>query len=467
MADLRYHVERPGAPVEAVLAFLFDSLGIDAEPARPPELWDGPHLVYGGDPAVRPDGVSIVERAGDLLWHELLDVGPDPRADDGRVPFDLVGAIGAFLRDEADADAPPDASDAHGRLTYAASLPARTGYGHIPIVNVYVGYLERLLRDRLGVVGRPRWPDGKRAAIALSHDVDMPDRYALLQSGLRPWRLRRNARGYARSTARLARARLGDRTPGDFWLFDDVARSERDHGFRSTFFFSAVPFHHAHGDPVDVLYDVRDPRFRPVFERLLDDGFDIGLHASYRAFEEPERLATERAALAGAARTAIPGIRHHYWHLGPDIAATLRGHEAAGFEFDSSIAFNDHVGFRRSVALPFHPFDPVLGRPLRTIQIPTFCMDGNLFYTSDDVEAGVSAVDALVDEIVATGGVGSIDWHIQTSYPANPEFRSWGIAYQEILGGLAGRPDVWVTDMASIARWSAARSAATRATAIA
>jgi len=192
---------------------------------------------------------------------------------------------------------------------------------------------------------------------------------------------------------------------------------------------------------------------------LLDDGFEIGLHASYRAHEDPARVVAEGARLADVAGRAVPGLRHHYWQLGPDESATLRAHEAAGFTYDSSLAFNDHVGFRRGVALPFRPFDAVLGRPLRTIQIPTFCMDGNLFPAPGDIDEAVATVDRLIDGIVATGGLGAIDWHIQTSYPRNPTFAAWGTAYQEILKRLAARPDVWVTGLEAIASWVARRSA--------
>ncbi len=454
MAELRYHVERPDPRSEAVLTFLFESLGINAEAASPPTLWAGPHIVYGAAPGgVRPNGIAIPERPGDLLWAELLS--GNPPAGDGELPFDLVGAIGRFLRDEVPHDAGPPGLDRHGRLRYEASAPALAGLGDRPIVNEYVAFLGRLIEARLGVAGRPRWPDGRVAAIALSHDVDLPDRYAFLANSIRPWRLRRNPRTYLRTTLRLVAERSRDRHPQDHWLFEPIMASEAELGFRSTFFFAAVPFHAQLGAPEDVHYDLAQPRFKRAFGAIRDAGFEIGLHASYRAHQDGLRLAAERARLAGLAGTDIGGVRHHYWQLGPNPAATLRAHEQAGFAYDSSIAFNDHVGFRRSVALPFRPYDDGLGRPLHTIQLPTFCMDGNLFYESNDVDAAVETVNGLVERIAATGGMGSIDWHIQTSHPVNRAFRPWGIAYQEILRSLAARNDLWVTSLGAIADWVA------------
>jgi hypothetical protein len=459
VAELRYHLVTADVPAEAVLRFIFESLGIQAEPREPPGLWEGPHVVYGNSAPVGPRGISITDRPGDVLWPDIIDGATDVSIPDGHVPFDLVRAIGALLRDEVHDGLGTDTLDPHGRLTYASSMPARAGYGDRPIVNLYIAFLGRLLRERLGLIGRPRWPVGKIAAIGLSHDVDMPDRYAFLESSARPWRLRRSPRTYLRTSVRLARARLRDPRPDDYWLFDQVAESERRSGFSSTFFFATVPFHREEGAPQDVAYDVGRPAFRKVLRSLRESGFEIGLHASYRAYELPARLATERARMSEVADADIRGVRHHYWHLGPDIARTLRGHEQAGFAYDSSLAFNDHVGFRRSVALPFPPFDAVLGRPLRTLQLPTFCMDGNLFYKSADVDAAVVAVSGLIDRIADTGGFGAIDWHIQTSFPGNPEYFAWGTAYQQILGLLAARRDIWTTSLGSAAAWARERSA--------
>jgi hypothetical protein len=416
-------------------------------------------LVYGPTAAARPNGISIPERPDDLLWPQVV-ADPDAVALGGDLPFDIIAAIGSFLRDDVHRDADPAGLDELGRLTYAASWPARAGLGPIPIVNSYVAYLARMIRVRLGVEGLPRWPEGRRAAIGLSHDVDQPDKYAMLECFLRPWRFRGLPRSAIRSTARLARVRMRDSQPRDWWLFREVMESEGRRGLRSTFFFAATPFHSARGARLDVAYDVSAARFRPVLRAMREGGFEVGLHAGYRAHEHAPWLAAERHRLSDAAGTEIRGVRHHYWNLGPGIEATLRSHEQAGLAYDTSLAFNDHLGFRRSVALPFRPFDPVLCRPLRTLQLPTFCMDGNMFYTSSDVDVAVSAVGDLIGRIVDTGGIGAIDWHIQTSYPGNREFRAWGVAYQAILDMLAGRQEVWVTNLGAIERWVSNRAAA-------
>ena len=456
MVDLLYNMERPSPRIEAAIMFVLDNLRISAERADPPALWDLPHLVYGGAPSARPNGVVVLQRDGDIVWPELLSGAVDPARLDGVVAFDLLGAIAALLADDVHLGLAPAAFDEHERLVYRESLPARAGFGDRPIVDAYVAFLGRLLRTRLGVKDRPRWPQGRKAAIGLSHDVDLPDRYALLGSVLRPWRLRRQPRTYLLKAIELTASRVRDPAPSACWLFDEVMATEGALGFTSTFFFATVPFHATWGAPEDVAYDVGEPRFRRTVRSLRSAGFEVGLHASYRAHEDSTRMVAERMRLQAAADAEIVGVRHHYWHLGRDVAAALRAHEEAGLGYDSSIAFNDHVGFRRSVSLPFHPYDPVLRRPLRTLELPTCCMDGNLFYWSDDIEGAVAAVDAVVDQVAGVGGVAILDWHVQASYPAANGFHAWGVAYQEILRLLASRPELWVTDLGSIAAWTAA-----------
>ena len=168
-----------------------------------------------------------------------------------------------------------------------------------------------------------------------------------------------------------------------------------------------------------------------MFERLRATGNGVGLHTGYAAFAAPGRVAEERRRLADAAGMEIAGNRHHYWHLGPEPGATLREHEAAGLTWDASLAFNEDVGFRRATTLPFHPWDDSLARPLRLLELPTACMDGNLLYRS--VDAAVAAVAALLDVIAGSGGalvptgISRRPWGPtpSTGRGARPTRRSW------------------------------------------
>jgi hypothetical protein len=404
-------------------------------------------------------GIYVPRVDGDIIWADLLDGRLSSDDVPAELPFDVLGAIGRLLADKVNGDLPANSLDTHGRLKFAASFQARAGYGEVPIVNAYVDVLRSLVSREFGEVGVPLWPGGMKAAIGLSHDVDRPYKWGLLRAfshGQWP-RSPRRFGYFATKVGKTVvdRLRLGGRD--DFWLFDQLTAAERERGFKSTFMFASTPSFGKGGAPQDVDYDIRWPRFEAVFKALAGRGFEVGLHASYGAFAVPIRFADERRRLAKRSGAEVTGLRHHFWHLGPDEAGTLHMHEEAGFAYDSSLAFNDELGFRRNVALPFRPWDSELGRPVKTLQLPTFCMDGNLFYRGSTPEAAVERAAGYLAQIKKYGGVGVIDWHVRTSIPANREFRDWGKAYLGILDLLAADRELWVTGLGEIERRVATR----------
>jgi hypothetical protein len=397
-------------------------------------------------------------RPEDRVWVELLD-GTISAADiSAHVPFDLISAIAAYVDDIEHAD--QAGRDRHGRLPFLASFAARQGVGDLAVVDRYLSLLGELVTRELGVQGVPRWPNGCVAAIALSHDVDRPMKWGALRAATtgrlpRPGQLPRFAARVAWTTMQRLRAGARD----DFWLFEPLMDAEAARGMRSTFLFSVTPAFAPGGFPDDVYYDIEWPEFEPVFDLLGHRGFEIGLHASYGAFRSAERLADERRRLARRAGSTIAGLRHHFWHLGPDETDALRMHESAGFAWDASLAFNDRPGFRRGVALPFNPWDARLARPITTLQLPTVCMDASLFVGSGASADPVAAATRVIDEVVAVGGFGTLDWHVRSSLPRNREFNAWGATYLTLLDRLAADPRIWVTGLDAAAQWVADRRA--------
>ena len=117
------------------------------------------------------------------------------------------------------------------------------------------------------------------------------------------------------------------------------------------------------------------------------------------------------------------------------------------------------MGFRRSVALPYYPWSPHNKAEIRTFQIPSFLMDGNLFYSPLPVDVAVETIMTQVKVIKQFGGVGIIDWHVRTSVPLNKEYENWGKAYVATLESLAQDSEIWVTSVKDIADWIKVRSA--------
>ena len=140
----------------------------------------------------------------------------------------------------------------------------------------------------------------------------------------------------------------------------------------------------------------------------------------------------------------MAGARHHYFMPHPFWAA-LEAHGRAGLRYDTSVGFNEAPGYRLGIALPFRPFNPLTGRAVSCVQVPTFAMDAALFAApGTDADAAVAHVERLVAALKAAEGVASLDWHDYSSYPGSRSHAAWGRAYLGVLDLLAADPEVAV-----------------------
>lgn|GEM_PF-820311 len=363
--------------------------------------------------------------------------------------FDIFAAMRFWLLDEAHADISQSLLDEHGRLPALNSLQYRLKILDKPLINRYVLVFSHWLEKHFDVVTRPYIPQGYKAAVILSHDVDqishlnISHRLKMLKSAARGMRIEDTTRRLAGFNLQLFKKALGSEE--DFWMFPHVMAAEKKLGLRSTWFFASrsnIDDKAEHA--LDVAYTMDDPRFAELFRQLRSEDFEIGLHASYNAVDSSMQ-AEEKKRLENLAGCLITGVRHHFWHVGQPFWNTLQAHAAAGFEYDSSLGFNDRAGLRLACALPFRPYDTHNSAALPVLQIPSAMMDGNYFYQDGMTAArAVSAVCSFVEELKRHRGAAALNWHNRTSYPGNATYAEWGKAYLEIIEMLAGDPEIFV-----------------------
>ena len=456
MNELDWFLE-DGTPLRRyAVGLLTEAIGLRARLLdRPPD--DGmPYVHHGSARHARAGALIIPAEPGSL---PAVQVALRRDGMHWTLDADVVEGTAALATDAVHAGVDRGGLDRHGRLRSDASYLATRGVAGAPIVNRYAVAIEQAL-PRLGSFSpRPRWPDGRRAAIGLSHDVDRPDKYAILRAAgsfrlppprRLPWFMARTMRDLAH--------RVRDRRPNDFWLFDEVVAAEAAHGLRSTFLFSVMPAYGSYGSTNDVLYDAAWPHLRRAMRALRDASIELGLHASYHAYRDPARFVAERVRLEELSAGPVRGLRHHFWQVGPDLPRTLRAHEAAGFAYDSSIAFNDVAGLRRGIALPYRPWDAAEDRPLTTWQLPVIALDSAVCATMRSTQDGIDTVWAALQGVIDAGGVAVLDWHVRCSVPANDRYRAWGEVYLEVVERLAARADVWTAGLGEIADWAQRRS---------
>lgn len=261
-----------------------------------------------------------------------------------------------------------------------------------------------------------------QAVVHLTHDVDAISKTLAIRAKQTAFCL------YNRRPAAAARFLLG---PADYWQFDRILKLEDAAGRRSLW-----NLYGGRGgwlrSPKEILMDpayrVSTPRLRSQLVNMVGDGHRIGLHPRFATWRDAEDLQVEKSTIEEAIGQPVTQVRQHWLRF--SFNETWAAQRAAGLDHDLTLGFNDRPGFRNSAALSFT--DP--GSGMRVT--PMVLMDSHLYdYATLDEEDRFSIIDALLDELVATGGEASVIWH-QRVFHADYD---WGGGYAYLLDGLRKR----------------------------
>jgi peptidoglycan/xylan/chitin deacetylase (PgdA/CDA1 family) len=352
--------------------------------------------------------------------------------------------------------------NSHDREQRFLSLPRRVE-SSVPFIDLKLRQLELEGKLRRVENALPLWPDGKRFALILTHDVDSVPGVRLMPR-LRAMRAIRRAplkrkllltlsagKGLAQSLVPL-RHKLEP-------CFECWLEEEAQYGYRSSFFFFA-------GHPPvrnwrDAFYRQHDQlafegHKRPVssvMKMMADRGWDIGLHGSSLSWRDPELLRKERAAVEAAIGRSVRTIRQH--HLLFDIRYTPVFQYEAGFEADSTLGSNATVGFRCGTCYPFRIYDLWADREIDLLELPLIVQEAALFgeETYDESRA-YERCRELMERIASINGSLTLLWHNHWAR-TSPQFR----VYSALLAA-AQKLGAWGCSLVQLNDWWRRRSAA-------
>lgn len=328
-----------------------------------------------------------------------------------------------------------DERDPHGRFPFVASVQYRYGFVTVPVVNYYFDVLRTAVEHVTGQPLRPRRWGEARAPFAtfVTHDID--NLYSAWKAPAKAALRRRDWLGFGRQLWQHL-------TRPDAWNnLAQVRQAVAEHGAVSTFFL--LPEHRktANGTP---NADYRIRRVWPKLTAALGDA-EVGLHASYGTSRQGGQLKSEEHRLQHLqAGQKAYGIRFHYLHWEPRITPTLL--DTLLYEYDTTLGFAEHFGFRHSYCLPFYPYNLAHNRGILPasfdfaqrpgaftlelhpdqscgfLEIPLNLMDATLHHprylqlAPDEI---LPAVEPMLREIERFGGVFTLLWHNENFDPAN------------------------------------------------
>jgi len=465
---VRVHVDpvfatRVGA-VRATLACVLEMAGWRAVDAHHADEAD---VVYGpaGPGGTTPTGRVRLESASPDAWRSLersspVNVGahvlPSGALVDinGRPAPDWVAVAAFFLCGMHEKDPAIMESD----RPWATPGPRLAGWGltTAPTVQAAVcAIAERMARSDSAPPPAPRWPSGKRWAIAVTHDLDRYRKYRV-DEFLRYAR-RLIARGRpAASLVTLGKAvvssPVGIARDPYVRSFREWIGFERESGIRSSIYISVVPRADRHGTELDVPYSLTDRGLVDWLRRLDSEGWEIGLHSSLRAWKNPDGFARERARLQSGASILPLGVRGHYWSLDPtDREESLRRMASAGFRYDSSLGMNVVEGYRRGAGYPYRPYSAADGAPLGLWEVEPTTMDYALYLAGTTRESRLAALRRRVDEVKRNGGLLVLDWH--TDSLTSGYMEGTAAAVLNLLRDAAADATCWIAPTRDIVGW--------------
>jgi hypothetical protein len=327
--------------------------------------------------------------------------------------------------------------DTYDRFPASASVAEREGFLRLPIVDAYVELLWSALRRV--------WPrlERKRRAfrVALTHDVDHP--LAFLGRTLPGLARQLGADALVRRDARLAGRRLRSWTAiprRDYRLdpyntFDFLMAVSERHGIASAFYFLATE----HNSHLDGFYTLDDPWIRSLMARIAGGDHEIGYHAGFHTYCDPDRTQREFSRLRTAANAlgveqSHWGGRQHYlrWR-NPD---TWCNWDRAGLSYDSTLGFAEKVGFRAGTCHEFRTFDLLRRCPLDLRERPLQVMDRTLFdYMALAPHDATEAALEVARECKRMGGTFTLLWHNSVLQTAAE--RRW---YEELTDRVTALP---------------------------
>jgi peptidoglycan/xylan/chitin deacetylase (PgdA/CDA1 family) len=322
------------------------------------------------------------------------------------------------------------------------------------------------------------WPEGKKFAVCLSHDVDRIT-FALWWAR---WRRLKEVfplvlkdKPYLTSKLKsLFSSRLtGRKDPASSMIIQNKPHSEtfkkgdffspwlsieERYGFRSTFFFfpDLPSRYHEFDRPMyrhsDIIgYEGERVSISEMMRHLDRRGWEVGLHGTFYSFDDVQELKRQKEQVERTVQKEVVSIRQHYLHF--DISKTPRAQGEAGLKFDSSFGSNRLIGFRNGMAFPFYFYDLAADIPLPVLEIPLHIQDGALFSLNNlglSPPLALQRAKEMIDRVEETEGLVTLLWHPHSADEVS--FPGWFWVYAELLSYVAQK-DAWVAPVREIGNW--------------
>lgn len=246
----------------------------------------------------------------------------------------------------------------------------------------------------------PQYPDGKKFAVCLTHDIDVIKQ---TMTNCAVESVKSTIKGNYINSLQYTISGL-DKKQHPFRDFERIMEIEERYSARSSFYFLALK-----PEEKDYNYDLEE--IADEIRDISDSGWEVGLHGGHGSYNNIEIMVQEKERLETILGKKIVGYRNHYLRFKtPDTWELLN---KAGFKYDTTFGYADCAGFRNGMCHPFKPFNLKNGKEIDIVEIPLVIMDRTLLkdYMRLDFEKAWKLTKQLIDIVELHRGVITILWH--------------------------------------------------------
>jgi len=195
-------------------------------------------------------------------------------------------------------------------------------------------------------------------------------------------------------------------------------------------------------------YTVAD--IKPQLDKIIAAGCEVGLHG-IDAWLDSNSGGEEREELARSAAGANGGVRMHWLFFDAKSPEIL---DRSGFSYDSTVGYNETVGYRAGTTQAYRPPGAA-----SLMELPLLVMDTALFYP-DRLNLSQARAEQVVWRILSDaewfGGAVTVNWHDRSIAPE----RQWDDFYLKLLRELKTRGAWFPTASQAVSWFGKRRSAA-------
>ncbi len=266
--------------------------------------------------------------------------------------------------------------DEHQRFPAISSHAYKHGYVDRPVVDEWIHILGQVIQRQWPGVALKR----HQFQMRVSHDVDAPSLYAF-----KPWNTiarmmaghlikRRDLNAFFSAPYVKLATRTKLTTKDPYNTFDWLMDVSEANGLRSAFYFICGRTQPSK----DADYELEHPVMRNLLRHIHNRGHEVGLHPSYDTFQNPKLIKQEADRLKricteeGIKQEEWGGRMHYLRWIQPE---TMRALVVAEMNYDSTLGYADHVGFRCGTCHEYQAFDPKIQKQLDLKIRPLIAME--------------------------------------------------------------------------------------------